>query len=87
MELADKRRKLPRQRFVEDVLQEIPIESYDLNVARQHARLLAEVRRVGHPRGAHDLMISATAVARNRTVVTMNPSHFEDLPDVRVRST
>jgi tRNA(fMet)-specific endonuclease VapC len=86
VELVDKRRKPARERFVEEILDEIPIEPYDLNVVRQHARLLAEVKRAGRPRGAHDLMVAATAVARDRTVVTTNVGHFEGLTGIRVRS-
>lgn len=84
VELADRRRKPSRERFVEEILQEIPVETYDVTVARHHSRLLAEVKRAGRPRGAHDLIIAATAVARDRTVVTTNEVHFEGLPDVRV---
>ena len=84
VELADKQRKSSRDRFVEEILQSIPVETYDVGIARHHARLLAEVKRAGRPRGAHDLMIAATAVARDRAVVTTNVGHFKDLPDVRV---
>jgi tRNA(fMet)-specific endonuclease VapC len=84
VELADKRRKSSRERFVEEILQSIPVETYDVNIARHHARWLAEVKRAGRPRGAHDPMIAATAVARDRAVVTTNVGHFKDLPEVRV---
>ena len=86
VELADARRKPRRRAFVEAIVGQVPIEAYDLGVARAHATLLADVRRKGRPRGAHDLIIAATAVARNRTVVTGNPSHFEELPGVLVRA-
>ena len=84
VKLADRRRRSARQKFVEAIIAEIPIEPYDVDVARSHAILLAEVRRTGRPRGAHDLMIGATALARGRTVVTSNASHFEDLPGLLV---
>lgn len=85
VELADRRRRDRRQRFVEAILAVIPVEDYDLSVARHHALLLAHARRSGRPRGAHDLLIAATAVARDRSVVTTGPSGFRDLPGVRVR--
>src|SRR5439155_27154002 len=47
----------------------VPVLDYDLEVAAAHAELLAEVRRQGRPRGAHDLVIAATARASGRTVV------------------
>lgn len=86
VELADGRRRAARQDFVEAIISEIPIEPYDLDVARAHSVLLAHVKRTGRPRGAHDLMIAATSLAKGRAVVTTNPSHFEDLPGVLLHS-
>jgi len=84
VELADVARRDTRRAFVEDILATIPVEEYDLDVARAHARLLAHVRRTGTPRGAHDLIIAATATATGRTVVTADATGFEQLPDVAV---
>jgi tRNA(fMet)-specific endonuclease VapC len=87
IELASKRHRSPREAFVELVLQTIPIEPFDLEVAREHARLLAWTRGSGQPRGAHDLIIAATAVARGRIVVSGDVRGFEGLPAVSVRAT
>jgi tRNA(fMet)-specific endonuclease VapC len=84
--LADGRRRGLRRDFITDVLAVIPVLEYDLNVAVAHAQLLATVRRQGRPRGAHDLVIAATAVASGREVVTADTGGFVDLPGVRVRS-
>lgn len=86
VELADGRRREARERYVTDVLATIPAEPYDLDVARIHARLLAHTRKSGRPRGAHDLIIAATALTRGRTIVTADAPGFEDLPGVAVRS-
>lgn len=86
VELADRRRRPQRARYVTDLLAAIPVEDYDLDVARTHARLLAHVRRAGTPRGAHDLIIAATAAAHGRIVVTADAAGFDNLPDVVVRS-
>jgi tRNA(fMet)-specific endonuclease VapC len=52
-------------------------------VARHHAALLAHARRTGRPRGAHDLIIAASARATGRTLLTMDAeAGFDDLPDV-----
>jgi tRNA(fMet)-specific endonuclease VapC len=85
VELADRRSRQGRHSFVEDVLSSVPIEPYDLDVARAHASLLAHTRRSGRPRGAHDLLIAATALARGRVVVSADPTGFADLPDLAVR--
>ncbi|MFI5757371.1 PIN domain-containing protein [Streptomyces sp. NPDC051569] len=86
VELADGRTREKRQAFIEGVLALVPVEEYTLEVARIHARLLAHVRREGRPRGAHDLIIAATAAATARTVVTLDAkARFGDLPGVSVR--
>lgn len=86
VELADATRRDKRQQFVDDVLTLIPVEDYTLDVARVHARLLAHIRRAGTPRGAHGLLIAATAAATTRTVVTADATaHFGELPGVRSR--
>jgi tRNA(fMet)-specific endonuclease VapC len=74
-----------RTAFVEDVLVAIPVIAYDVAVAEAHARLLVEVRRQGMPRGAHDLLIAATAVASRRTIVTADATAFANLSDLEVR--
>jgi tRNA(fMet)-specific endonuclease VapC len=86
VEMATPRRRERRRQFVDAVLGAIPVEDYDLAVARAHARLLAEVSREGRPRGAHDLIIAATAVSTNRVVVTDDDSGFVGLSGVEVRS-
>ena len=84
--LADEAHRGDRQSFVDEVAESIPIVEYDTTVAAAHAELLVAVRRQGRPRGAHDLIIAATAKATQREVVTADTSAYENLPDVRVRS-
>lgn len=86
VEMARSSRRQRRASFVDSVLSLVPVESYGLDVARAHARLLAHTRRAGRPRGAHDLIIAATAVTSGRTVVTVDIAGFEDLPGVAVVS-
>ena len=86
VELADAPRREKRRSFVEGLLESIPVEEYDLEVARVHAALLAHTRRSGRARGAHDLLIAATAAARQRIVVTADAAGFDDLPGVEVRA-
>lgn len=84
VELADGRRRARRQEFVDGVRALIPVEDYTNEVAVIHARLLAHIRRAGKPRGAHDLIIAATAAATARTLVTTDgKAAFDDLPGVR----
>ncbi len=80
--LAEGRRREQRERFVAAVLDAVPVEPYDRDVAEAHAALLAHVRRQGAPRGAHDLIIAATARARERRVVSGDQKGFAELPGV-----
>jgi tRNA(fMet)-specific endonuclease VapC len=84
--LAEGRRREKRERFVAAVLDAVSIEPYDLQVAEAHADLLAHVRQAGAPRGAHDLMIAATARAQERQVVSSDKGAFAELPGVSIPS-
>jgi tRNA(fMet)-specific endonuclease VapC len=86
VELASSSKRSGREQFVDTVVAALPIIDYDLHVASVHAKLLVAVRRQGRPRGAHDLIIAATARAAGRVVVTADSDAFSDLPDVAVRS-
>ena len=83
--LASGKARAARAAFVDDVLAVVPFVAYDLGVAEAHAELLVEVRSQGKPRGAHDLVIAATAQATRRIVVTADGTAFTDLPGVDVR--
>ena len=83
--LATGRRKAARSAYVDDVVATIPVLDYDVEVAEAHAELLVEVRSQGRPRGAHDLIIAATAKASDRTVISTDRTAFRDLPGVEVR--
>ena len=80
--LASGKRQDARQVYVEEILESLPIIAYDRNVAVEHAELLVAVREQGRPRGAHDLLIAATARATDRTIVTADQEAFTDLPGV-----
>lgn len=83
IELATESHRAARAEFLVKVLESLPVEPYDLATAEAHGRLLAHVHRTGTKRGAHDLMIAATAVATKRTVLTTDRgANFNDLPGV-----
>lgn len=86
VELADNARAKARSAFVDAVLGEVTIEDYGLEVARSHTRLLVHTRRSGRARGAHDLIIAATALARDRVLVTLDRSGFDELPGLALRA-
>lgn len=82
VQLATPRQRPRRQAYVDEITASIPILPYDESVAVHHANLLVSVRRTGQPRGAHDLIIAATAAAAGRTVVSADRRAFDGLPGV-----
>lgn len=79
-------KRATRQSSFERLLEVVRVEPYDESVARVHAELLIHSRRSGRPRGAHDLIIAATARSTGATVVTFDEKGFDDLPGVAVRT-
>ena len=63
--------------FVEGLLDLPPILPFDLAEARTHARLSAELGSRGISIGAHDLLIAATAIAKELTLATHNTKDFD----------
>ena len=64
------------ERFVEQLLDSIPVVAFDLDVARVHARLDAELSARGTSVGDADLMIAATAVGLDYRVATRDLRSF-----------
>lgn len=64
------------QRFVDQLLQRLPVVPFDLDVARVHAVLSADLGAAGTPVGAHDLLIAATAVHLGAAVATRDLRSF-----------
>lgn len=83
VELATEHHRAARAGFLARVLETLPVVPYDLSTAEAHGRLLAHVHRNGTRRGAHDLIIAATAIATKRTILTTDlPARFSALPGV-----
>ncbi len=83
---SDPARQAAQRAFLDELLAAMPVEDYTPTVAEHHAALLAHVQRTGRPRGAHDLIIAATARASGRLLVTTDgQAGFAELPDVQVR--
>lgn len=81
---AQQRRR--RLSFVEAVLDRVPALPFDLDAARTHARLLAELSAAGQMIGANDLVIAATALTRGYSVLTHNLRRFERVPGLVVNA-
>jgi predicted nucleic acid-binding protein len=72
------------ERFVEQLLDAIPVIPFDLDVARVHARLDAELSAKGTAVGDADLMIAATAVWLDYRVATRDLRSFPKIEGLDV---
>ena len=72
------------ERFVEHLLASFPVVPFDLDIARVHARLDAELSAAGTPIGDADLMIAATAVWMDYRIATRDLRSFPKIRGLHV---
>jgi len=72
--------------FVDRLLNVLPVLPFDLEVARVHALLSAELSSRGTLIGAHDLLIAATAVHAGAAVATRDRRSFPRIRGLRIDS-
>ncbi|GAA2302064.1 hypothetical protein GCM10009853_068250 [Glycomyces scopariae] len=85
VKLSEPAKRARRTAAVERVLMNCTLEDYTVEVTEFHAELKAHCRHAGSPRGELDLMIAATAIATNRTLVTLDrKADFGSLPGLNV---
>jgi tRNA(fMet)-specific endonuclease VapC len=77
-------RRARAERFVEAICDTIEVVPFDLEIARAHAALAADLRARGITVGAHDLMIAATAVAREYAVATRDLRSFPRIEGIEI---
>lgn len=76
--------KQNRSRFVEAVLAQLEVIDFDLPAARRHAVLWAALEQTGRMIGPHDLLIAATALEHDHTLVTLNGAEFNRVSALRI---
>jgi len=77
-------RREARRLFVERIVSSIPVLDFNAVVARTHAEVNAELRRLGTPIGLYDLLIAATARFHGLPVLTCNVAEFSRVPGLEV---
>jgi tRNA(fMet)-specific endonuclease VapC len=82
---ATEEHRARREAFVAAVLDAFPVLSFDLLVARVHARLWAGLASSGADVGAHDRIVAATAMAAGWRVGTANMRHFGRIPGLNAK--
>jgi tRNA(fMet)-specific endonuclease VapC len=72
------------ERAIEDLLSTFPILMFDMDIARVHARLAADLAAKGIGVGAHDLIIAATAIVAECRVATRDLRSFPKIAGLDV---
>lgn len=75
-EIATGAHKLTRQRYLNAVLESLPIIPYTEQTAYEHARIWTKLVVSGRMIGYYDLIVGATALERGSGVATFNRRHF-----------
>lgn len=74
------------QEFVDRVLATVPVVTFDLAIARTHARLYASLKAAKAKIHEHDLQIAATAITLRQPVATRDARSFPLVPGLTVET-
>ncbi len=69
-------RRARRSAFVEAIIDGVSVLDFTTDVARQHAVLATDLARRGQLIGAHDMIIAATALHHDMSLLTDNVNEF-----------
>ena len=84
VERATEQHRHARQAYLEAILAPLPIIPYTNDIAREHARVWAELEAAGKMTGYYDLIVAATARHRGGEIATFNRKHFENVPRLKL---
>lgn len=76
--------RLKRQRYLQAILDTVPIVPYTEETAYEHARIWADLEAAGKRIGYYDLIVAATALQQGSAVVTFNKRHFSQVKGLAV---
>ena len=71
---------------LEAIYQKIKTIDFSIAEANTAAKIRSELKQAGNPIGYYDLLIAATALTNNLTVVTSNVKEFSRIKDLSVEN-
>lgn len=80
----DPQRKARREAHVQQVINSLVVVPFDLEQAKVHARIWAELAAKGQMIGPHDLQIAASCVALGYRLGTLNVDEFARVAGLEV---
>lgn len=81
-----KSRRKAREEFISSVLAELDVLPFDVRVAREHARIWADLAQRGQMIGPYDLVVAATALAYRFPLATLNDREFSKVEGLEVHT-
>jgi tRNA(fMet)-specific endonuclease VapC len=80
----DEQRRARRQAFVDELIRDIPVHPFTMEIARRAGRMEGERAAQGINVAFEDLLIAATALHLGFSVATSNARHFQVIPGLAV---
>lgn len=77
-------RRIKRAAFVESLLAALPILDFNLEAARIHAQVKADLLARGETLGPNNLVIAATTLANGHSLLTTDVDDFSRVPGLAV---
>ena len=74
-----------REKFISEMLDRVELFQVDLSVARELARIWADLSDRGGMIGPYDLIIAATAIVHQAPLATLNDREFRKVKGLDVR--
>ena len=68
-----------RLAYLDIIFSKLPVIDYTAEIAREHARIWAELEVIGKMSGYYDLIVAATARHHGSRLATFNRKHFEHM--------
>jgi len=72
-----------RLKYLQAVLNLLPVIPYTEHTAYEHARIWAKLESAGKMIGYYDVIVAATAIERDSGLATFNKRHFDMVPGLR----
>jgi tRNA(fMet)-specific endonuclease VapC len=84
IERATAQHRARREYYLRTIVEKLEPIPYTEFTALIHATLWAELESSGRVIGPHDMILAATALERDSTVVTFNKRHFIGVPGLKI---
>jgi len=75
-----------RLKFIGEIEALLPVLPFAAAEARIHAKIWADLEKVGQRIGLHDLIMAATALTNDFPLATLNEGEFKRIPNLRLVS-